>query len=136
MNLFGVKFKLSRIAAVPQEHRRPRLILNLSAQPDEGTPSVNETTVKEIAPESMQFERALPHIFQAIWEAEPIQGPVQVSKLDVTDHMGRKELECLAGKLRSMHLAVPGAVEHLYHIQRALTQIGKDRTLLSAEFHW
>ena len=36
--------------------------------------------------------------------------------------MGRKELERLVGKLRSMHLAVPGAVAHLYHIQRALSQ--------------
>ena len=35
--------------------------------------------------------------------------------------MGRKELESLVGKLFSMHLAVPGAVAHLYHIQRALT---------------
>ena len=31
--------------------------------------------------------------------------------------MGRNELEQLVGKLRSMHLAVPGAVVHIYHIQ-------------------
>ena len=35
-------------------------------------------------------------------------------------HMGWKELERLVGKLRSMHLSMPGAVAHLYHIQRAL----------------
>ena len=46
------------------------------AQPGEGTHSVNETTAREIAPESMQFGRALPHILQAIWEADPVQGPV------------------------------------------------------------
>ena len=34
----------SRIAAVPQAQRRPRLILNLSAPPDKETPSVNDTT--------------------------------------------------------------------------------------------
>ena len=38
--------------------------------------------------------------------------------------MGRKDLERLVGKLRSMHLAVPGAVAHLFHIQRALNQGG------------
>ena len=31
-----------------------------------------------------------------------------------------KELEILVGKIRSMHLAVTGAVGQLYHIQRAL----------------
>ena len=49
--------------------------------------------------------------------------------------MGRKELERLAGKLRSMHLAVPGAVAHLYHIQRALSQAGTDWAWLSPGFH-
>ena len=32
----------------------------------------------------MQFVRAFPRILQAIWEADLVQGPVQVSKLDVT----------------------------------------------------
>ena len=53
VRLFGEDLKLSQIVVVSQEYRRPRLILNLSAQPDKGTPIVNETTVKEIAPESI-----------------------------------------------------------------------------------
>ena len=85
VRIFGKNLKLSRIAAVPQEHRRPRLILNLLAQPNKGMQSVNDTTVREIAPESMQFGCAFSHILQAIWEADPVQGPVRVSKLDVTD---------------------------------------------------
>ena len=48
---------------------------------------------------------------------------------------GRKKLECLVGKLRSMHLAVPGAVAHLFHIQGALNQGGVDRAWLSPDFH-
>ena len=47
-----------------------------------------------------------------------------------------KELERLVGKLRSIHLTVPGAVAHIYHIQRALTQGGKYRAWLLADFHW
>ena len=34
--------------------------------------------------------------------------------------MSRNNLERLIGKLRSMHLALPGAVANLYHLQRAL----------------
>ena len=36
--------------------------------------------------------------------------------------MGRKDLKLLVGKLRSMHLAVPEAVAHLYHRQCAPSQ--------------
>ena len=85
MRLFGKRLKFIHIAAVPQAHRRLRLILNLSAQPDSNTLSVNETTNREAAPELLQFGRAFPRILQAVWEADPIQGPVRVSKLDVTD---------------------------------------------------
>ena len=36
--------------------------------------------------------------------------------------IGQKELERLVGNLCSMHLAVPGVLAHLYHIQRTLVQ--------------
>ena len=49
--------------------------------------------------------------------------------------MGRKDMECLVGKLRSMHLVVPGAVEHLFHVQRALNQVGVDQAWLSPKFN-
>ena len=49
--------------------------------------------------------------------------------------MGRKDLERLVGKPRSMHLAVPGAVAHLYHIQCELAQAEADRAWLSPDFH-
>ena len=39
-------------------------------------------------------------------------------------HMGQNYLERLVSKLRSMHVAVPGAVAHMYHIERALAQGG------------
>ena len=68
-----------------QAHCRPRLILNLLAQLDSDTSSVNKTTDREASPESLQFGRAFPHILQAVWEADPVQGPVRVSKMNVTD---------------------------------------------------
>ena len=49
--------------------------------------------------------------------------------------IGRKELERLVGKLRSMHLAVTVEVAHLYHIQRTLTHGGKDRSWILAYFN-
>ena len=54
-------------------------------QPNEGTPSVNDTTDREAAIEFMQFGCAFSHILQEIWESDPDMGPVQVSKMDVTD---------------------------------------------------
>ena len=62
MRLFGEKLKLSCIAVVPQAHRRLCLILNLSAQPDSNTLSVNETTDREATLESLQFGWAFPRI--------------------------------------------------------------------------
>ena len=53
IRLFGERLKLSYIAAVPKAHRRLRLILNLLAQPDSDTPSVNDTTNREAAPEPL-----------------------------------------------------------------------------------
>ena len=61
-SLFGDKLKLSCIVEVPQEHCRMCLILKLLAQLYEGTSSVNTTTDREVALESMQVVRAFPHI--------------------------------------------------------------------------
>ena len=85
VRFFGEKLKLSCIAAVLQDQYRQRIILNLSAMPDNETPSDNVNTDREIAPESMQFGRAFPRILQTIWEADLAEGLVRVSKLDVTD---------------------------------------------------
>ena len=49
--------------------------------------------------------------------------------------MGCKDLERLVGKLRSMHLVVPGAVAHLFHIQRVLNQEAVDRAWIFLAFH-
>ena len=78
IRLFGERMKLSCIAAVPHTNRRLRLILNLLAQPDSDTPSVNDTTNREASTESLQFGRALPRILQAVWEADLVQGLVRV----------------------------------------------------------
>ena len=53
-----------------------------------------------------------------------------------TQHrMARKKLERLIGKLRSMHLAIPGAIGHFYHIQMALTKANRRTAYLSKGFH-
>ena len=93
VRLFREKLKFSFIAAVPQARRRPCLILNFLDQPNKETPSVNGTTDKDIDSESMQFERDFLRILQAIWEADPEEGPVRVPKIDVTDayHRGNRQ---------------------------------------------
>ena len=67
VRLLGYKLDLSGISAFPQEHLRLCLILILTAQPDDSTPSVSDTMDREVALESMQFGRAFPRIIQAIW---------------------------------------------------------------------
>ena len=53
---------LSCIASVPQDQRRPRKFLNLSAQHDKETPSVNNTTDRNIDLDSMRCWRSFPRI--------------------------------------------------------------------------
>ena len=91
--VFGEKLKISCILEVHRDQRCPCLILNLSSEPDKETPSVNDTTDSEISPESMQFNIAFPHILREIWDADPEEGPVRVSKLDVTDTYHRGTLQ-------------------------------------------
>ena len=46
------------------------------------------------------------------------------------------KLRLLVGKLRSVHMAVHGAIEHFYYIQEALTKAGTGtRSYLSKVFH-
>ena len=94
IRLFGERLKLSCITAVPQAHRRPRLILNLLAQPYSETLSVNKTTNREAATESLHFGWIFPRILKTVWDADLLQDPVRVSKLDVTDeyHCGTIKL--------------------------------------------
>ena len=42
----------------------------------------------------LQFGRAFPRILQAVWKANPVQGLVRVSKMDVIDtyHSGTVKL--------------------------------------------
>ena len=83
--IFEERLNLSRIAAVPQAQRQTCLILNLLAQPDKVTPSVDNPKDRKIALESMQFGQAFPRILQVIWEAYPVKSPFQVSKLNFID---------------------------------------------------
>ena len=85
VRMFGVKLKLFYIEAVPKANHQPRLILNLSEKPYEGTPSVIDTTDREVAQKLTQFGRSFPSILQEIWEADLVQGPTWVSNIEVTD---------------------------------------------------
>ena len=49
--------------------------------------------------------------------------------------MSRKKLERLIGKFKSMHLAIPSAIGHFYHIQMALTKANRKTVYLSMAFH-
>ena len=71
VRVFWDKLKLSCIADIPQDYFHPRLIINLLAKTNEGMPSVNNTTYRDVSLESMKFGRALPRILQEIFGADP-----------------------------------------------------------------
>ena len=52
-------------------------------------------------------------------------------------HIAVPKLCWLVGKMRSMHLAVPGAIGHFYYIQEALTKAEtRTQDYLPKVFHW
>ncbi|CAJ1940912.1 unnamed protein product [Cylindrotheca closterium] len=71
--------RLSPLGVVPQRDRRPRLIVDLSFF------GINQESVPIAPSDSMQFGRALHRILQRILQANPLHGPVYISKIDIAD---------------------------------------------------
>ena len=69
--------RLSPLGVVPQQDRRPRLIVDLSFY------DVNADTIPHAPPEAMQFGRTLDRIITTIRHADPSHGPVHMIKVDI-----------------------------------------------------
>ena len=135
VRFFGDKLNLSCIFVVPHEHRRTRFIINLLIQPNEVTPSVNNTTYKEVAPELMQSGHAFPRILQAVWEAAPDKGPVRVSNMDPTDAYKRGTLQ--PAHVGAFAYIIPSAADKYYIIiciNLVLTMGWVDSPIFSARY--
>ncbi|CAJ1941882.1 unnamed protein product, partial [Cylindrotheca closterium] len=78
--------RLSPLGVVPQRDRRPRLIVDLSFF------GINQESVPIAPSDSMQFGRALHRILQRILQANPLHGPVYISKIDIADGFYRIQL--------------------------------------------
>ena len=89
LRFFGTQIRISRLACLDQANRKPRLICNSSEPPDSTTPSVNDTTDTSANPSAMQFGSCLSRLLQKIWEADPLEGPVFLSKWDISDAFHR-----------------------------------------------
>ena len=93
--LFGQRLCIPRLYRVPQTKRNYRLICNSMASPSGGdsllplscqdTPDVNVSTDRTVAPLSMQLRPYPSRLLQQIWEADPLDGLVYMSKLDIND---------------------------------------------------
>ena len=68
-----------------QANRKHCLICNSLAAPDDFTPAINASTNKSTASDAMQFGACLPRFLQKILEADPLDGPVWFSKLEISD---------------------------------------------------
>ena len=78
--------RISPMGAVPQRERRPRIIVDYSFS------SVNQEADRVAPPEAMQFGRALNRVLNRIATADPADGPVYLSKLDLSDGFYRVPL--------------------------------------------
>ena len=52
IELFGTAIRISILASVEQNNRKPRLIYNSSKEPDDTTPFVNASTEKSLTPKA------------------------------------------------------------------------------------
>ena len=120
---------------MPQAHHRTRLILSLLAQQDSYTPSVNETNDRKAATKLLQFGWSFPRILQAVWEADPVQGPVRVSKLDVTDAYRRSTVKpAQVGAFAYVIPLAPGDEDKIVYINLVLPMGWVDSPKFSARF--
>ena len=92
LKYFGNRLRISRLASVDQANRKPRLICNSTAAPDTITPSVNASSDSSSNPNAIQFGSCLARLLQKIWEADPADGPVYLSKWDISDAFHRCNL--------------------------------------------
>ena len=73
------QLRISPLGCVPQRDRRPRMINDYTFS------GVNPSTIKMAPPEAMQWGRTLNRILWYIYTADRRQGPVQMSKTDLSD---------------------------------------------------
>ena len=74
--------RLSPAGIVPQRDRRDRLLIDY-------TWSGVEQETQRIAPDSMQYGRALQRVLQKIYDADVKHGPVHMLKVDIADGLYR-----------------------------------------------
>jgi hypothetical protein len=75
--------RISPMGVVPQRARRPRVIVDYSFF------GVNDETIKLAPRDAMMFGKALERILQAIVDANPKYGPVQLIKVGFLPHIGK-----------------------------------------------
>ena len=73
------RVRISSPGVVPQRHRKPRTICNLTHS------GVNEETFNLTHPEAMRFGTALWQLLFQIYYADPKWGPIYMSKTDIKD---------------------------------------------------
>ena len=73
------ELRISPLGCVPQRDRRPRIINDYTFS------EVNQSTIKMAPPEAMQWGRALNRVLWYIYTADRRNGPVLLSKTDLSD---------------------------------------------------
>ena len=92
---FGQSLRISRLARVPHTNRKDWLICDSTAPPTGGdlllppsiqdTSAINVSTDRIVSSPSMQFGPCFSRLLQQIWEADPQDVPVYLSKWYISD---------------------------------------------------
>ena len=111
--IFGTAICIFCLASVDQINHKPRLICNFIEEPNDITPLVSASTDKAPAPKVIQFVPCLAHILQKIWESDPVDVPVWISKWDISDAFHRCNL-CLSYIRKFTYIIPPFRPTPLY----------------------
>ena len=68
--------RISCLASVDHQNRKPRIIFNYREAPDKVTLAVNASSDKSLPPKTMQFSPCLARRLQRIWEADLKEVPI------------------------------------------------------------
>ena len=85
IHLFGNFLHISRFDSMEQQTHKLRLIYNSSETPNAVTLKVNASSDKSSIPKAMHFGPCLAQLLQRVWEADNKEGPVWLSRWDISD---------------------------------------------------
>ena len=84
IRLFGTLLRISHLASVEHHTHKLRLICNSRKSTSTVNLVINSSSDKSSASKAMQFGPCLSQLLHRVWEADPKEVPIWLSKLDIS----------------------------------------------------